>query len=182
MTHRSENLQASLFEAERPCVELRAAQKSEAGDGHRGAVARDRGGAGKGVKWGTAAMTKITAEHLARSVCVSTSGNRQQTSSRTIMRAGGANTASSIAPSSLAGAASMSSTTTSAAPVVASHVPASSGCSQRSATAVLAAVLAIEASRLARNGRDWHTLIEFCGLVGTLIVDEDGILRSSSSQ
>ena len=29
------------------------------------------------------------------------------------------------------------------------------------------AVLAIEASRLARNGRDWHTLIEFCGLVGT---------------
>jgi DNA invertase Pin-like site-specific DNA recombinase len=36
------------------------------------------------------------------------------------------------------------------------------------------AVFAIEASRLARNGRDWHTLIEFCGLVGTLIVDEDG--------
>ena len=37
------------------------------------------------------------------------------------------------------------------------------------------AVLAIEASRLARNGRDWHTLFEFCGLVGTIIVDEDGI-------
>ena len=37
------------------------------------------------------------------------------------------------------------------------------------------AVLAIEVSRLARNGRDWHTLIEFCGLVGTIIVDEDGI-------
>ena len=36
------------------------------------------------------------------------------------------------------------------------------------------AVLSIEASRLARNGRDWHTLIEFCGLVGTLIADEDG--------
>ena len=30
-------------------------------------------------------------------------------------------------------------------------------------------------TRLARNGRDWHTLIEFCGLVGTVIVDEDGI-------
>jgi len=28
---------------------------------------------------------------------------------------------------------------------------------------------------LARNGRDWHTLIEFCGLVGTVIVDEDGV-------
>jgi excisionase family DNA binding protein len=37
------------------------------------------------------------------------------------------------------------------------------------------AVFAIEASRLARNGRDWHTLIEFCGLVGTLLVDEDGV-------
>ena len=29
MMHRPENLQASLFESERPCVELRAAQKSE---------------------------------------------------------------------------------------------------------------------------------------------------------
>ena len=29
MTHRSENLQTSLFEAERPCVELRVPQKSE---------------------------------------------------------------------------------------------------------------------------------------------------------
>ena len=35
------------------------------------------------------------------------------------------------------------------------------------------AVVSLEASRLARNGRDWHTLLEFCGLVGTLIVDED---------
>lgn len=37
------------------------------------------------------------------------------------------------------------------------------------------AVFAIEVSRLARNGRDWHTLIEFCGLVDTVIVDEDGV-------
>jgi DNA invertase Pin-like site-specific DNA recombinase len=37
------------------------------------------------------------------------------------------------------------------------------------------AVFSVEASRLARNGRDWHTLLEFCGLVGTLIVDEDGV-------
>ena len=29
MTHRSENLQPNLFDAERPRVELRAAQKSE---------------------------------------------------------------------------------------------------------------------------------------------------------
>lgn len=37
------------------------------------------------------------------------------------------------------------------------------------------AVLAIEVSRLARNGRDWHTLLEICALVGTLIIDEDGV-------
>src|SRR3954447_23155491 len=35
------------------------------------------------------------------------------------------------------------------------------------------AVVSIEA--FARNGRDWHTLLEFCGLVGTLILDEDGV-------
>jgi DNA invertase Pin-like site-specific DNA recombinase len=37
------------------------------------------------------------------------------------------------------------------------------------------AVLTIEASRLARNGRDWHTLLEFCGLVNCLIMDEDDV-------
>ncbi len=42
------------------------------------------------------------------------------------------------------------------------------------------AVLSLEASRLARNGRDWHTLLEFCGLVGTLIIDEDGVYDSAS--
>jgi DNA invertase Pin-like site-specific DNA recombinase len=40
------------------------------------------------------------------------------------------------------------------------------------------AVVSIEASRLARNGRDWHTLLEFCGLVDTLIIDEEGIYDS----
>src|SRR5258706_14102148 len=42
------------------------------------------------------------------------------------------------------------------------------------------AVLSVEASRLARNGRDWHTLLEFCGLVGTIIVDEDGVYDPAS--
>ena len=37
------------------------------------------------------------------------------------------------------------------------------------------AVLAIEASRLARNGRDWHTLLELCTLVNSLIIDEDDV-------
>jgi excisionase family DNA binding protein len=46
------------------------------------------------------------------------------------------------------------------------------------------AVFAIEASRLARNGRDWHTLLEFCAIVGTLIIDENGIYdpRSTDDQ
>ena len=33
------------------------------------------------------------------------------------------------------------------------------------------AVFCIEASRLARNGRDWHTPLEFCRLVDALIID-----------
>ncbi len=33
------------------------------------------------------------------------------------------------------------------------------------------AVFSIEASRLARNGRDWHTLLEFCSVVGALLID-----------
>lgn len=37
------------------------------------------------------------------------------------------------------------------------------------------AVFAIEASRLARNNRDWSHLIDLCSLMGTLIVDHDGI-------
>src|ERR1700747_1482668 len=37
------------------------------------------------------------------------------------------------------------------------------------------AVLAVEASRRAPNGRDWHTLVEFCAFVNSLIIDEDGI-------
>lgn len=41
------------------------------------------------------------------------------------------------------------------------------------------AVFAIEASRLARNGRDWHTLLEFCSVVGALLIDVDGIYDPS---
>jgi hypothetical protein len=35
--------------------------------------------------------------------------------------------------------------------------------------------LCIEASRLARNGRDCHHLIDLCALVGVLVIDPDGI-------
>jgi excisionase family DNA binding protein len=37
------------------------------------------------------------------------------------------------------------------------------------------AVFSIEASRLARNGRDWHTLLEFCSVVGALLIDAESI-------
>lgn len=37
------------------------------------------------------------------------------------------------------------------------------------------AVYRIEASRLARNGRDWHYLIDLCALTGTLVVDPEGV-------
>ncbi|MHB1743348.1 MAG: recombinase family protein [Acidobacteriaceae bacterium] len=37
------------------------------------------------------------------------------------------------------------------------------------------AVFSIEASRLARNGRDWHTLLEFCSVVGTLLIDAEAV-------
>lgn len=36
------------------------------------------------------------------------------------------------------------------------------------------AVLSLEVSRLARNNRDWHQLLELCGLSDTVIVDADG--------
>ena len=37
------------------------------------------------------------------------------------------------------------------------------------------AVFSIEASRLARNGRDWHTLLDFCSVVGALLIDAEAI-------
>ncbi|HET6609813.1 MAG TPA: recombinase family protein [Rhodopila sp.] len=37
------------------------------------------------------------------------------------------------------------------------------------------AVFCIEASHLARNGRDWHDLIDLCAFAATLVIDPDGI-------
>jgi DNA invertase Pin-like site-specific DNA recombinase len=37
------------------------------------------------------------------------------------------------------------------------------------------AVLALEASRLARNNRDWHHLVDLCALTDTVLIDDDGI-------
>jgi DNA invertase Pin-like site-specific DNA recombinase len=36
------------------------------------------------------------------------------------------------------------------------------------------AVLCFDASRLARDGRDWHHLLELCGLVEARVIDMDG--------
>ena len=36
-------------------------------------------------------------------------------------------------------------------------------------------ILAVDATRLARNGREWHTLLEFCGIVGCLLADEQSV-------
>lgn len=36
------------------------------------------------------------------------------------------------------------------------------------------AVLALDASRLARNNRDWHHLIDLCAMTQTLVIDYDG--------
>src|SRR5438128_4407454 len=42
-------------------------------------------------------------------------------------------------------------------------------------TGEVGAVFCIEASRLARNGRDWHHLIELCSMVGAVVIDPDGV-------
>lgn len=44
---------------------------------------------------------------------------------------------------------------------------------------IVGGVFCLEASRLARNGRDWHHLLELCGLVGARVVDVDGVYDPS---
>ena len=119
-------------------------------------------------------MTKITAEHLARSAYVYV---RQSTADQLIH-----NRESRRRQYALADRARQLGW--SSVEVVDEDLGRSGGGTNRPGferllTAIcsggVGAVLAIEASRLARNGRDWHTLIEFCGLVATIIVDEDGI-------
>ena len=39
----------------------------------------------------------------------------------------------------------------------------------------IGAVFSIEASRLARNGRDWHTLLEFCSVASALLIDAEAV-------
>ena len=45
---------------------------------------------------------------------------------------------------------------------------------------VVGAVFCLEASRLARNGRDWHHVVELCALVGARVIDSEGVYDPSS--
>jgi hypothetical protein len=40
-------------------------------------------------------------------------------------------------------------------------------------------VLGLEMSRLARSDKDWHHLLEVCGLFGTLVADQDGVYNAA---
>ena len=44
---------------------------------------------------------------------------------------------------------------------------------------IVGAIFCLESSRLARNGREWHHLLELCGLVGTRVIDVEGIYDPS---
>src|SRR5260221_7321049 len=173
MTHRSENLETSLFEAERPCVELRAAQKSELAMVIEVLLREIAAALAKAVSGGSG-DDKITTEHLARNACVyirqSTADQLAHNHESRRRQYGLVDRAKQLGWSNVE--------------VIDDGLGRSgAGIARPGFERLLAticdghvgAVLAIEASRLARNGRDWHTLIEFCGLVGTLIVDEDGI-------
>ncbi|MCP5071391.1 MAG: recombinase family protein [bacterium] len=39
----------------------------------------------------------------------------------------------------------------------------------------IGAVLCLQASRLARNGHDWHRVLELCGLIDARVIDVDGV-------
>ena len=129
-------------------------------------------------------MSKITAEHLQAHRLRLCPSIDPPISSCTILKAsGGQYGPRRSRQSSLAGRPSRSSTTISDDRAEASPVQASSGCWPQSVTAELAAVLAIEGFHVSPATAATGTLlIEFCGLVGTILVDEDGILRSSPSQ
>lgn len=40
-------------------------------------------------------------------------------------------------------------------------------------------VLGLEMSRLARSDKDWHHLLEVCGVFGTLVADQDGVYNAA---
>jgi hypothetical protein len=121
---------------------------------------------------------KITAEQLARTALVYV---RQSTPARSaiIWRASDASMRSPMSPATWASAASRPSTMIWASRAVDSPT----GRFQRLLTTVCAgtagAVLALEASRLARNDRDWSQLVELGAITKLVLIDHDGSVTSS---
>ena len=170
MKHKSASSQPDLFEQEEPRALPSLLQKEQLAALVEPYCARSR------WRWrpGRSAMTKITADHLGRGAFVYI---RQSTADQLLH-----NPESRRRQYGLADRVRQLGWTT--VEVIDDDLGRSGGGINRPGFERLlaaicegrvGAVFAIEASRLARNGRDWHTLIEFCGLVGTVIVDEDGI-------
>jgi DNA invertase Pin-like site-specific DNA recombinase len=119
--------------------------------------------------------SKITADHLARGAVVYV---RQSTMSQVL-----GNTESQRRQYALADAARAAGFA--AVTVIDNDLGRSgSGLSERPGfqklvtavcTSSVGAVYCIEASRLARNGRDWHHLVDLCALAATLVIDPDGV-------
>src|SRR6201987_3992938 len=123
---------------------------------------------------GEAAMTKITIEHLARSACVyirqSTADQLAHNHESRRRQYGLGDRAKQLGWRNVDGLEAALGRSGGGTARPGFERLLATICDSR-----VGAVLAIEASRLARNGRDWHTLIEVFGLVGTVIVDEDGV-------
>ena len=96
-------------------------------------------------------------------------GNRRPSKSRTIWKVNVDNTASPIEPDRSVGKQSRSLTTRFGRSGDGVRRPGFERLLAAICEGRIGAVMSVEASRLARNGRDWHTLLEFCGLVGTII-------------
>src|SRR4051812_24879399 len=95
---------------------------------------------------------------------------------RSISRVNAASTTSLTKPAAGVFAMSRSSMTTSADPPAEPwRAQASRSSSPACAPGKVGAVLCFDASRLARNGRDWHHLLELCGLVDARVIDLDGV-------
>ena len=170
MKRKNAGIQPDLFEQDEPRVLPALSQKEQLERWSKPCCSRSR------RRWqtGRPAMTKITANHLGRAAFVYI---RQSTADQLLH-----NPESRRRQYGLADRARQLGWTT--VEVIDDDLGRSGGGINRPGFERLlaaicegrvGAVFAIEASRLARNGRDWHTLIEFCGLVGTIIVDEDGL-------
>lgn len=101
--------------------------------------------------------------------------SRPRPRSTSTPRADVASTSWSTSPGATGSGPSRSSTTTSGVPRVAWWPGPGSRSSSALCAGEIGAVLCFDASRPARNGRDWHHLLELCGLVEARVIDLDGV-------